>query len=98
ELRHARWLEHDLAELPGTRADPEHMIDEIEINLKAAAVPRDRRGRQPACRHVESDLPRMIEPGRQLQPDLADDLGPEVHRVACVFPRRIRQLGPTLRY
>ena len=56
------------------------MIDEIEIDLERSRTIRHRRRRQSARRDVERHMPGMIEPGRSGQPNLADDLGPELQR------------------
>ena len=55
---------------------------------------RDRRGPESACGHVERNLPAVVQPGRQRQPDLPYDLGPELQRHRGVAPRGIGQFGP----
>ena len=70
------------------------MVDEIEVDLERSRTVRHRRRRQSARRDVERHMPGMIEPGRFGQPDLADDLGPELQRRTGVTPRRRRQFRP----
>ena len=74
--------------------DPQGMIDEVEIDLEGPRPIGDRRGGQPACGDVQRDMPGMIEPGRARQPDLADDLGPQMQRLAGFPPGRSRQFRP----
>lgn len=74
--------------------DAERVIDEIEVDLERAVAVGDRRGRQPARRDVERDVPGVIEPGRLRQPDLAGDLGEELQHRAAVAPRRDWQVRP----
>ena len=62
------------------------MIDEVEFDLEISRTVRDRRGRQPARAHIDRHMPGMIEPGCAGEPDLADDLGPEVQRRTGVTP------------
>ena len=57
----------------------------------------DRRGREPARGHVERDVPRVIDPGRQREADLADDLRPQVQGRVGVPPLVEREVGPGLR-
>ena len=40
-------------------------------------------------------MPGMVLPRRQRQPDLADDLRPQMQRIARVLPCGIGQFGPT---
>ena len=49
---------------------------------------------RPRARDIERHVPGMIEPGRERQPDLADDLRPQVQRRIGVAPRRGRQFRP----
>jgi hypothetical protein len=54
------------------------MRDEIEIDLERPDAVRDRSRREPACRQVQRDMPGMIHPGTLGEPDLSNDLGPQV--------------------
>ena len=74
--------------------DAQAVVDEIEIDLERPRAVRHRRSRQSARRDVERHMPGMIQPGRFGQPDLADDLGPELQRRTGVTPRRGRQFRP----
>src|ERR1700749_5240660 len=46
-----------------TVGNAQDMIKEVEVELERPAAVGDRRGRQAARRHVERDMPRMIQPG-----------------------------------
>jgi len=70
------------------------VVDEIEVNLEGAIAVWNRRGGQAMRRHVEHDMPGVIEPRRLREPDLANDLRPEVQRGVSVLPRRKGQVGP----
>src|SRR5450756_1529696 len=70
------------------------MIDEVEVDLEAAHAVWNGRRRQPARGDIERDMPGMIEPRRAREPDLADDLGPQVQRFVSLPPRRERQFRP----
>src|SRR5258707_11303350 len=62
------------------------MIEEIEVDLKAARAIRHRRRRQPSACHVKRHLPPMIDHRRAGEADLADDLGPQMQRGAGILP------------
>src|SRR5664279_568004 len=70
------------------------MIDEVEIDLKAARSIRDRRGGEAARCDIQRDVPGMVQPRRPDQTDLADDLGPQMQRRIGLAPRRARQFRP----
>src|SRR3954452_17134651 len=72
----------------------EAVADEVELELEDLAADRNRRGSEPARRDVERNLPAVVGPRRQRQPDLADDLRPELQGRGRLAPRRIRQSGP----
>src|SRR5262245_62657615 len=63
--------EHQLTEMSLACPHPQHVVDEIEIDLKAAAAPRNWRCRQPTRGHIKRHMPGVIEPGCQGEPDLA---------------------------
>jgi hypothetical protein len=54
--------------------DTKQMVDEIEVDLKNSFAERNRRGREPARRHVESDVPGMIEPWSLRQSNFAEPI------------------------
>jgi hypothetical protein len=56
--------------------DTKQVVDEIEVDPKNAFAELNWRGREPARRHVESDVPRMIEPWSLRQSNFADNLSP----------------------
>ena len=70
------------------------MIDEVEVDLEPAVTVRDRRRRQAPRRHVQRDVPPVVERRREGQPHLADDLGPHVQRGDRGLPVPPRQLRP----
>src|SRR5580704_7451690 len=70
------------------------MIQKIELYLEIPGAIRNRRSRKPARGDIERHMPGMVEPGRERQPDLADDLGPQLQRRGGVAPRRGRQFRP----
>ena len=94
EIGNGLRLERKASLLVATRAREETVSDEIELDLEDFAADRDRRGAEPACGDIERDLPTVIESGGQLQPDLADDLSPELQCCGCLTPAIIGQIGP----
>jgi hypothetical protein len=88
--------EHQLTEMSLARPHPQHVVDEIEIDLKAAAAPRNWGRRQPPRGHIKRHMPGVIEPRCQGEPDLADNLRPHVQRSPRFFPGRIGQRRPAL--
>src|SRR6185312_16251287 len=97
ERRNRHWPHCNLADISVAHAQPNDVLDEIELDLQTPAVTGHRRSRQPPSRHVKGDMPRMIEPWRQREPDLADNLRPQMQRVARVPPGRQGQLRPAIR-
>ncbi len=97
ELRHRHRLQRDVARGAVAHIQPQHVIDEVEIDLELASAGRHRSGGQPARGHIERDVPGMVQPWRQREADLADHLGPQMQRRAGVAPIRGRQRGPAFR-
>jgi hypothetical protein len=50
------------------------MIEKIEVDLKRAAMTRDRAAGEPSRGHVERHVPLMIHPRDEGHSDLAHDL------------------------
>src|SRR4029077_6074647 len=75
-------------------AHPEHMIDEIELELKVPHPIGNWRGAQAPDRDIERDMPGMIEPRSLGHADLADDLAPKVQGRIAVLPCLVRKLWP----
>ena len=67
--------------------------DEIEIELERARVVVDQPGAEPARRHVQCYVPAVIEPRGLAEPDLADDLRPQLYRTHGVRPVSIGRQG-----
>ena len=67
---------------------------EIEIDLQRAVAIRHRPGGEPARGHEQHDAPPVVRQGRERELHLADDLGPQVQRVAGVLPIRIGERRP----
>jgi hypothetical protein len=71
------------------------MVDEIEFDLDQPAVAdMHRRAAEAAGADVERHLPAVVEPGREREPQLADDLRPELQGRAAVAPFGEAKLGP----
>src|SRR5207248_860963 len=66
--------------------DEQFVIDEIKLDLKDTIAERYGGRRQPACRHIERNIPPMINKRRQLHPDLSDDLRPHVQCRESISP------------
>ena len=94
ELGDGHRLQNDLSDLTVARAQPQHVIDEVELDLKIAVACRDNRGDEAARAHAQRHVPGVVEPRRQRQPRLADDLRPELQRGTGIRPRCIRQFRP----
>src|SRR5579871_528073 len=94
KLRYRPGREHELTKLPIARSYPQHMVDEVEVDLEGATPIGNRRRRQPARRQVQRHMPGVVQPRRLRQPYLADDLRPKMKRLAGVLPVRVMQLGP----
>src|SRR3546814_1073622 len=73
------------------------MGDKVELDFQQLSVGGDRRCAEPSGGDVERHVPAVIQPGRQRQPDLADDLCPELQGEGCVPPFSIGQIWPCLR-
>src|SRR6516165_4301243 len=97
EFGHRHGPQHDLPRVTIARRHPQHMVDKVKINLKAACTVENRRGRQTTRGDVERDVPGVIPPRRQGEANLTDHLRPQVQRIARVLPNRIWQFGPALR-
>ena len=65
------------------------MRDEIEFEFEDIVADGHRRSAEAARGDVKRYLPAMIQPRRQLQPDLADDLRPELQGRDRVAPCRV---------
>src|SRR6185312_5760632 len=76
------------------RASDEPVCDEIELHLEDLAPERNRRGTEPTGRHVERDLPAVVEPGSEREPHLAHDLRPQVQRRSGITPDGIGKRRP----
>src|SRR5260370_3480692 len=87
-------LELDRPFVATAGAGAQAVADKVEVELKYFVADWDRRRAKPACGNVKWDLPAVVDPGGQRQPDLAHDLGPELQGCGCVTPDRIRQIGP----
>src|SRR5207248_3189803 len=70
------------------------VVDEIELDLERVRVVRNRQGGEPARGHVEGDVPGVVRPRRQREPDFAHNLSPHVQRRTSVFPIRVIQFRP----
>src|SRR5438128_911340 len=65
----------------------QHMVDEIKMRFHAAVAAEWHHGsRESVRRHVECHVPPVVEFRSKFQAGLADDLCPEMQRVAGLFP------------
>jgi hypothetical protein len=87
-------LQRQFARLTPAGAHDEAMADKVKFGFEDFAVGRDRRRSKTSRGDVERNLPAMVEPGGQHQPDLADNLGPELQCCGGVAPGGIGQIGP----
>jgi hypothetical protein len=78
-------------------ADPQAMLDKVEIDLKGVRAVGDRRGGKTAAGDVERHLPPVIDHWRLRQADLADDLRPYVECGAGFVPACHWQTRGTMR-
>ena len=62
ERRDRLRLQRQPAAAAVARLHDQLMVDEIEINLERAVAVWNRRGGEPARRHVQRDVPRMVQP------------------------------------
>ncbi len=98
EVGNRAWSQRQGFHSAVTHRDDQAVVDKIVVDLEAApALMGDRRGRQPAARHVERNLPPMVHQRRLAEPDLADDLGPQVERRARILPLVEWKFGPVFR-
>src|SRR5579885_505140 len=94
EIRHRPGKKADRSPGAGAGLYPELVVEEIDINAEASIRVRNRRSGETAGRDIERHVPPMILKRRQSQARLADDLRPQVQRVAGVFPGVERQRRP----
>ena len=67
--------------------DKQHVVQEVEIELEAAILEGNWGRGQAPRRHIEHDMPRVVEPRRLHEADLAHDLSPQLQSGAGIFPR-----------
>ena len=94
EARHRPRLERHLTPRTVGGSHVEHVIDEVELDLQAAPTHVHERRRQTARGNVERHLPPLVDHRAERQPNLPDDLRPEMQRVPGVFPLGQRELRP----
>ncbi len=75
--------------------DDQPVVDEVERDLERPRAMAYWRGRKPARRHIERDVPPVVHQRRGGQPDFADDLSPKVKSVTGLAPGRERQVRPS---
>jgi hypothetical protein len=91
---HGHGLERHNAASGLAALNDEQVIDEIEIDLEnAGAIEHGRRG-EAANGGIKRNVPAVVDLRRECEPDLTDDLHPELQRGAGVAPRALRQSGP----
>ena len=72
------------------------MIGEVEIELHALAVRRDRRGGEAARGDIKRRVPGMIDPGGAGEPVFAYDLRPQLQGGAGLLPGRKWDVRPAI--
>ena len=87
-------LQRQFAPVAAAGAQFELVRDEVEIDLERLAAERDRRGAEPARGDVQRHLPAVVEPRRQREADLADNLRPKLQRGRGVPPLGMIELRP----
>ena len=90
--RHRRKRDALLARVAGVQH--ELVRAEIEIDLQRAAAIGHCAGRESARAHIEHDAPPVVRKRRQRELHLADDLGPQMQRVAGVGPVLVGESRP----
>jgi len=70
------------------------VIDEIKAYLERARTVRYGRSGQASRSHVERDVPGVVDPRTQGQPNFADNLRPQVKSNGRVLPLGKRQSWP----
>src|SRR6266446_3514804 len=88
KCRNRFWTQFDNLRSSVGFQDAQFVIDEIETNLKNSSVMRDWGSRQAPRRQIQRDVPGMIGPRCEREPNFPDDLRPHVKRRAGVFPFR----------
>src|ERR1700743_2977846 len=86
EARDRMTGQRELPRLAVAGGNSQLVIDEIELDLEGSRTARNWRGRESPGRDIKRDVPRMVLPGRERQPYLANDLGPEMQRRISVTP------------
>src|SRR2546423_1448784 len=76
----------------------QYMIDEIKMRFHAAVAAEGHHGGgESVRRNVQRDVPPVIEFWSEFQAGLADDLGPEMQRIAGLLPFFERKRRPITR-
>src|SRR5579875_1790274 len=95
EIGDGHRLEPQTRPFAAAAGDAQRMVDEVEVDLKKTVDSvRHRRRREPARRHVERDVPPVVDQRFLLEADLSDDLRPQVKGVECLLPPRVSEFRP----
>src|SRR4051812_43698576 len=94
EIRDRAWLECHGFNPARAGLDNQPMVNEIEVDLKAARAMRDQGCRQASGGHVKRNVPPMVHRRRMREPDLPHDLSPKLQRGASVGPFGEWQIQP----
>ena len=76
--------------------DPQLVFDEVETHFEDIVAVWDRGSRQTTRRQVKGDVPGVIDPWRERETNLADDLRPHVQARGGGLPIGERQSRPEL--
>ena len=96
ESRHRPRFQRKTTGTAVARVDRKPMLHEVKIDLERLIAVRNGRRREPRGRHVQRDMPAMIDPGTLRQPNLAGDLHPPVQYRVSLAPSLEGQAWPCL--
>ncbi len=96
EIGHRTRRQRKRVDSPVAGPQQQPVLEKVEVDLQEAALVRHRRRGEPGRGDVERDLPPMVHHGRELEPDLADHLGPQLQRRAGVLPVVVAKVRPRI--
>ena len=94
EVGDRAWPERHVTPYAVAASDHQPVVDEVEVQLEGPRTVGNRRSAETAGGEIERYVPRVIEPRRRAQPDLADDLGHEVEGRGGLGPGAVGQRRP----
>ena len=97
EIRDRLWAQGEPHLPPVAGLDRQNVVNKIEIHLEYPLTIWNRRSRESPRGKVKHYMPGMVEPWRECNPDLPDDLRIELQCCASIAPRPIGQVRPCFR-